>query len=81
MAKLTLIVTEDGEGYYLSDGTDESEAADWVEPVEFQGTRYLGEVDDEGENVTLSKLTPVNCEVEAELDGENEDEEEAVETE
>lgn len=82
---LTLVVTTDGEGYYLTDGENESESAEWSAPVEFDGKRYLGETD--GENTTLSIVTECaegsydEAEEADDEEGEEEDEEEAVETE
>lgn len=77
MADLKLIVTDDGEGYYLTDGNAESEAADWSVAIEFEGIRYLGETD--GENATLSIVTALGAnqyDCEEEGDDEEEDEEE-----
>lgn len=78
MADLKLVVTTDGEGYYISDGDEESDAADWSVPVEFRGVRYLGETD--GETATLSIVTAVAMdEYETEEEGDDEDEEEDTE--
>ena len=55
MADLKLVVTSDGEGYYIEKGDDVSDSADWGVCVEFDGVRYLGETD--GNNATLSIVT------------------------
>ena len=55
MADLKLVCTTDGEGYYVTDGDEESDAADWNVITEFDGIRYIGETD--GDNATLSIVT------------------------
>ena len=54
MADLQLVCTTDGEGYYVTDGENESDSADWNVITEFDGVRYIGETD--GENATLSEV-------------------------
>jgi hypothetical protein len=51
-------VLEDGDGYFVTDGEEESDNADWSVPVEFKGVRYLGETD--GETASLSIVTAVD---------------------
>lgn len=80
MADLKLVVTADGEGYYVQKGEEESDSADWDVTVEFDGVRYLGETD--GTNATLSIVTAMaegsyDAEEEPDDDEEDEDEEEA----
>lgn len=58
MADLKLVVCEDGQGYFLTDGEEESDSADWGVPVEFKGVKYLGETD--GETAALSVVSAVD---------------------
>jgi len=71
MADLKLVVTTDGEGYFVQKGDEESDSADWGVCVEFDGVRYLGETD--GENATLSIVTEM---AEGSYDAEEEDDDE-----
>lgn len=57
MADIKGIVTADGEGYFVTDGESESDAADWGVPVDFNDARYLGETD--GDVATLSRVTVI----------------------
>jgi len=54
---LQVVITEDGSGYYLSQGGDESdESTDWGTPIEFNGVSYLADVDETGDVVSLAKV-------------------------
>lgn len=55
MADLVIVSTADGEAYYLTEGDEVSDSAEWSVPVDFNGKRYLGETD--GDAVTLSIVT------------------------
>lgn len=68
MAKLTIVATVDGEGYYVTDGETESDSADWGVPVDFNEVRYFGETD--GDEATLSIITEM---AEGSYDAEDED--------
>lgn len=70
MADLKLVVCEDGEGYFVQKGEEESDSADWGVTVDFDGVRYLGETD--GEHATLSIVTAM---AEGSYDAEEEDDE------
>lgn len=85
MAKLEVVITEDGLGYYLSQGDKETgEAVDWGDVIEFEGKRYIGEVSEDGEDVTLSEVVALpagSYEAVAEGDDEDDDDDEEAETE
>ena len=54
---LQVVITEDGTGYYLSQGDDETEeSVEWGVPLEFNGVSYLADCSEDGEDVTLSKV-------------------------
>ena len=54
---LQVVITEDGEGYYLSQGDDETEeSVEWGQPLEFNGVSYLADCSEDGEDVSLSKV-------------------------
>jgi hypothetical protein len=76
---LEVVITEDGGGYYLSDGNDEcDESAEWGVPIEFKGVSYLADVDESGEHVTLAKVIDIaegSFEVVSEGDSDEETEE------
>ncbi len=58
MAQLQVVITSDGEGYYLSDGENETdESVSWGDVLEFQGTLYRADVDESGDDVSLFKVT------------------------
>jgi len=62
MAKLQIVITEDGEGYYIAneDGSEESDACDWGLPVEFNGQNYVA-CSEDGETVRLFKCSEVGA--------------------
>ena len=76
MAKMQLVMTADEEGYYLCDenGDNESDAADWGLPVEYNGVSYVAASDD-GETVRLFRCSEVASD-DFELVSEPEDEDE-----
>jgi hypothetical protein len=81
---LQVVITEDGQGYYLSDGeTETEESVDWGTPLDFNGVSYLADVDETGDVVTLAKIVELPdsaFEVVSEGDdSEDEDEEQGVE--
>lgn len=82
MPKLEVVITEDGTGYYLSDGNEEcDESVEWGVPIEFKGEFYLADVDDSGDEVTLSKVVELDegdYEVVSEGNGDDEGEPVAV---
>ena len=82
MAKLEVVIVEDGSGYYLSDGENETEhSVDWGMPLEFNGTSYLADVDDSGDVVTLAKVIEMDeddFDVVSESDDDDDDEGEPV---
>lgn len=56
MAKLVVTITENGEEWFLGDGTDETdEAALFGECLDFNDKRYMAETD--GDHLTLSVVT------------------------
>ena len=75
MADLVVVVTEDGESWFLGDGSDETEeAALFGECLDFKDKRYMAETD--GEHITLSVVTALPDDAfteEAEGDEESED--------
>lgn len=76
---INVVITADGEGYYLSNATSETdEAVAWGEMIEFDGKLYVANVDESGENVTLYELKECaagSYEAVAEEDGDEEEEE------
>ena len=84
--KLEVVITEDRQGYYLSAGENETQdSAEWGMPIEFDGKRYLADVDDEGQ-VDLFLLTPLlmshnDFEITEESSDGDEDEEDGEEDE
>lgn len=81
MADLKLVCTEDGDGYFVQKGEEESDSADWGVCVDFDGVRYLGETD--GTNATLSIVTAMadgsyDAEEESDDDEDSDDEAEEV---
>lgn len=87
MAKLEVVITSDGEGWYLSDGENETEeSVPWGDVLEFQGTLYRADVDESGDDVSLFKVSAlpesayeVVSEDDGDDDSEDEDEEQGVE--
>ena len=82
--KLEVVITEDRQGYYLSAGENETQdSAEWGMPIEFDGKRYLADVDDGGQ-VNLFLLTPLmihDFEITEESSDGDEDEEDGEEDE
>lgn len=57
MAKLEVVITADGEGWYLSDGENETgESVSWGDVLEFNGVLYRADVSDDGDDVSLFKV-------------------------
>lgn len=86
MAKLEVVIVEDGEAYYLSDGSGEEtgECVGWGEVLEFNGERYVADCDEDGDTITLAKLVDMPAgayEAVSEDSDEEETESEEVETE
>lgn len=86
MAKLEVVITSDGEGWYLSDGDENEteESAPWGDVLEFKGTLYRADVDESGNDVSLFKVTALSdnaYEVVSELEEDEESEEESEEEE
>lgn len=75
---ITIVSTTDGEAYYLTEGDEVSESAEWSVPIDFNGVRYIGETD--GDNVTLSIVTecPAGSYDEADEGDDDEEDEEEV---
>lgn len=60
MAKLEVVITSDGEGWYLSDGENETdESVPWGDVLEFNGTLYRADVSENGDDVSLFKVIAV----------------------
>ncbi len=79
MAKIQVIISSDGESYSLGDEHDETaECVGWGEPLEFGDKLYLADVSDDGNDVTLYRLSEMS---EAEFEAVSEDEDEGEEGE
>ncbi len=58
---LQVVITEDGTGYFLSQGDEETEeSVEWGTPLEFNGVSYLADVDESGDVVSLSKVVEMD---------------------
>lgn len=58
MAKLQVVITTNGEGWYLADesGNETEESVPWGDVLEFDGTLYRADVDESGDDVSLFKV-------------------------
>lgn len=55
---LEVVITSDGEGWYLSDGENETEeSVPWGDVLEFNGTLYRADVSEDGDDVSLFKVS------------------------
>lgn len=76
---LQVVITEDGTGYYLSQGDEETEhSVDWGMPLEFNGVSYLADCSENGQDVSLSKVIDMP-EDSFEVVSEGDDDEDGVE--
>lgn len=77
---LQVVITEDGSGYYLSDGeTETEESVEWGQPLEFDGVSYLADCSENGEDVTLAKVIDMSEDsFEVVSEGEDDGDEEGV---
>lgn len=85
MAKLQVVITTDGEGWYLADesGNETEESVPWGDVLEFQGTLYRADVSEDGDDVSLFKVTalPENAYEAVSEDDSEDDEDETDEDE
>lgn len=85
MAKLQVVITSDGEGYYLAheNGNETEESVPWGDVLEFEGTLYRADVSEDGDDVSLFKVTacPENSyeAVSEDEDDDEDDDEDGVE--